>query len=89
MTFSSTDSDAQKMHYFRNIKSGEPFEPGQISADYSIQLMMGYANYQAWARPQSTLFQRTMMKIPLTPQRKEMQDNEYKRQPLRGIDQVN
>jgi hypothetical protein len=35
---------------FRNISSGQPFESGvsAISADYSLQLQMGYENYQAW-----------------------------------------
>jgi hypothetical protein len=30
--------------YFRNIKSGTPFTPGQLSLDYSLQLQNGIAN---------------------------------------------
>jgi hypothetical protein len=35
---------------FRNIPSGQPFDSGvsAISADYTLQLQMGYENYQAW-----------------------------------------
>jgi hypothetical protein len=37
-------SAATLRRYFRNIKSGTAFTPGQISLDYSLQLQNGIAN---------------------------------------------
>ncbi|EPQ52663.1 hypothetical protein GLOTRDRAFT_112046 [Gloeophyllum trabeum ATCC 11539] len=42
--------DAAAMEFFRNIPAGKPYRAGQISADYSLQLMMGWMNYQQWLR---------------------------------------
>ena len=36
------------MHRFRNIPAGEPFDQGAVSADYSLQLMIGWENYHEW-----------------------------------------
>ena len=33
--------------WFRNIKSGTPFDPGRQSTDYSLQLSVGIANFTA------------------------------------------
>jgi hypothetical protein len=33
------------MRWFRNIRSGQPFDPGQISLDYSLQLAQGIENF--------------------------------------------
>lgn len=40
---------------FRNIPSGQVFTPGtgNYTADYSLQLMIGWENFQAWANPPS------------------------------------
>jgi hypothetical protein len=34
-----------KMRWFRNIRSGQPFDPGQISLDYSLQLAQRIENF--------------------------------------------
>lgn len=34
-------TDTQRLVWFRNIKAGEPFETGQASLDYSLQLAYG------------------------------------------------
>jgi hypothetical protein len=39
-------NEAKKMHWFRNIKAGEPFEKGQIPLDYSLQLSVSIQNFQ-------------------------------------------
>jgi hypothetical protein len=36
--------------YFRNIKSGQPFDAGALPLDYSLQLQNGIANW-AQANP--------------------------------------
>jgi hypothetical protein len=41
----------QKMRWFRNLPAGEPFDENDVSGDYSLQLMVGWANYQAWSTP--------------------------------------
>jgi hypothetical protein len=38
-------SDTEKMRWFRNIRSGQPFDQGQISLDYSLQLAQGIENF--------------------------------------------
>jgi hypothetical protein len=38
---------AVQRQYFRNIKSGTPFTPGQVALDYSLQLQNGIANRAA------------------------------------------
>lgn len=47
MTVSPGWPAAQKMRWFRNLKPGEPFDPGSESTDYSFQLSMGVDNLQA------------------------------------------
>jgi hypothetical protein len=39
-------TEAQRLHWFRNIKSGKPFNPGGQSLDYSLQLAVGLKNFQ-------------------------------------------
>jgi hypothetical protein len=38
-------SDTEKMRWFRNIRSGQAFDQGQISLDYSLQLAQGIENF--------------------------------------------
>ncbi|XP_078687308.1 uncharacterized protein LOC144919670 [Branchiostoma floridae x Branchiostoma belcheri] len=38
------------MKWFRNIKAGEPFEPGVVSLDYSLQLWAGVSGFKGWLR---------------------------------------
>lgn len=45
------------MRWFANGPCGVPFDQGAKSADYSLQLAMGIANFEEWASPaQSGLF---------------------------------
>lgn len=37
--------DSEKMRWFRNIKAGQPFDPGGQSVDYSLQLAHGIENF--------------------------------------------
>ena len=37
-------TEAERMNFFRNIRSGSPFETGQTSLDYSLQLAIGIRN---------------------------------------------
>jgi hypothetical protein len=48
-------TDPERMEYFRNIPGGEPFTEGDISADYSLQLMIGYNNFKVWEQTQKKL----------------------------------
>src|SRR5687767_15498037 len=41
--------EASVRHFFRDLGSAEPFEPGFHSLDYSLQLADGVANFYAWA----------------------------------------
>lgn len=47
--------DTKTMQWFRNIPAGKPFTEGAISGDYSLQLMIGWHNYQKWLEPQQRL----------------------------------
>jgi len=40
-------SGANPAPWFRNIKSGTPFDAGRQSTDYSLQLSVGIANFTA------------------------------------------
>jgi len=40
--------DASTMQWFRNIPAGKPCTEGATAGDYSLQLMMGWHNYQDW-----------------------------------------
>ncbi len=42
------DDWAQQKRWFRNIKAGEPFDPAAASADYSLQIAVGIANFDQW-----------------------------------------
>ena len=85
MTFKVDDPVEKKMTWFRNIRAGEPFTPGDISGDYSLQLQMGYCNFLAWRRTyHPTARERLMTKVPFSQARAEGQTIEAKRQPLRG-----
>jgi hypothetical protein len=44
-------TDQQRLKWFRNIKTGEPFEQGQASFDYSLQLAAGVRAFKT-AQPQ-------------------------------------
>jgi hypothetical protein len=41
--------EASVRHFFRDLGSAEPFEPGFHPLDYSLQLADGVANFYAWA----------------------------------------
>ncbi|WP_024851095.1 hypothetical protein [Hydrogenovibrio kuenenii] len=38
-------TEAEKMHYFRNLKPDEPFQKGHISLDYQLHLENAFRNY--------------------------------------------
>lgn len=42
------------MRWFRNIKSGEPFDNGSASLDFSLQLSSGITNFCDWSRTVAT-----------------------------------
>jgi len=44
---SASMTEAQRMRFFRNIKAGDPFDAGQQSLDYSLQLSVGIKNFFA------------------------------------------
>jgi len=44
-------TDAQIMRWFRNIQSGESFDPGRTSLDYSLQLSEGIRRFRAANEP--------------------------------------
>jgi hypothetical protein len=50
-TSTNTSLDAARLKFFRNIKAGQPFTPGQASLDYSLQLAVGIANFMDARRP--------------------------------------
>jgi hypothetical protein len=37
-------------HFYRNLKSNEPFLPGYNSLDYSLQMALGIANWGRWKK---------------------------------------
>ena len=47
LTPPSSANDVERLHWFRNIQAGEPFEPNQTSFDYSLQLMYGIRQFKA------------------------------------------
>jgi hypothetical protein len=40
-------AQADTAKWFRNIRSGEPFDPARQSTDYSLQTSVGIANFEA------------------------------------------
>lgn len=46
---------AEWMKWFRNVKSGEPFTPGSVSLDYSLQLAAGIHNFNEWKEMVKTM----------------------------------
>jgi hypothetical protein len=50
MTPPGGSTDAQKMRWFRNIKSQEAFDAGSTSLDYSLQLAFGIQNQRTAAQ---------------------------------------
>lgn len=58
MTFPTKQplDDSITMKWFRNIPAGQPWTPPSekkaYSADYSLQLMMGYKNFLLWKKTQ-------------------------------------
>ena len=44
-------SDTAKMRWFRNIRAGTPFDAGQTSLDYSLQLAVGIENFFRATQP--------------------------------------
>jgi len=78
---------ADPMRWFRNVKAGEPFSNHAKSADYSLQLMMGYANFLDWRNRETaknSFVYRTKLVVPITAAYKEAQAIESMRQPLRA-----
>jgi hypothetical protein len=73
----------ERMKWFRNIPAGQPFTVGDVSGDYSLQLQIGYNNYAKWRLPESSLWYRTKLAIPISQTRKEADTIEAKRAPLR------
>jgi hypothetical protein len=50
----SSASDETKLRWFRNLRSGEPFDAGQQSLDYSLQLAAGIQQHAlATSRPEA------------------------------------
>jgi len=45
---SNPDKQDDNRNYFRNILAGQPFNPGGISMDYSLQLVISLQNYNNW-----------------------------------------
>jgi hypothetical protein len=39
-------TESERLKWFRNIKSGQPFETGARSLDYSLQLALGIENFE-------------------------------------------
>ena len=84
MTFKKDAPDEEKMKWFRNIPAGAPFTPGDVSGDYSLQLMAGYANYRYWRLQNANWYGRIKMAIPYTKEYEEAAIMEAKRAPLRA-----
>jgi hypothetical protein len=40
-------SDDAKMRWFRNVRAGRPFDSGEQSLDYSLQLQTGIQRFRA------------------------------------------
>jgi hypothetical protein len=59
-------SNQQRLAWFRNIKAGQPFQPGQSSQDYSLQLTFGMRQFKA-ANPGGPV-PMARMKSPAKPQ---------------------
>ncbi|KAF7519519.1 hypothetical protein G7054_g13058 [Neopestalotiopsis clavispora] len=89
MTFGKNDTDKEKMHWFRNIRSGHLFndKKSDVSGDYSLQLMVGYANYLAWTQTQMPLRKKmthqVALQFPNSAASKELAIIERQRRPLR------
>ncbi|QRW01412.1 hypothetical protein RhiLY_00409 [Ceratobasidium sp. AG-Ba] len=41
---------ADEMTWFQNTPSGQPVEKGAVTADYSLQLQIGFKNYEQWRK---------------------------------------
>ncbi|KAG8852600.1 hypothetical protein FRB96_008599 [Tulasnella sp. 330] len=49
------ENEKLTMTWFDNVKAGEPFSVrGALSCDYSLQLMIGFENYQTWLAKERT-----------------------------------
>ena len=48
------EGSPQWMNWFRTIRSGQPFTPGDAALDYSLQLMFGIQNLAAWTNTCAT-----------------------------------
>ncbi|HKV42934.1 MAG TPA: hypothetical protein VJX67_27310 [Blastocatellia bacterium] len=48
----SPPNRSRRMEWFRNVKGGEPFQPGQSSFDYSLQLAYGVRQFERAAAKQ-------------------------------------
>ena len=46
--------EAEKLHWFRNLRFGEPFDAGSQSLDFSLQLSVGLQNFKPCAPDKST-----------------------------------
>jgi hypothetical protein len=69
---------------FRNVPAGQPFTPDSISGDYSLQLMIGFHNYQSWATSQRGSLGRFMAKTKYIISGKEPLGGTEKREGLRN-----
>lgn len=75
-----------KMRWFRNLKGEEPFQGGDVSGDYSLQLMMGYHNWKAWKNPPKGLvFQAKLVFPGIFKEVEEAKITAAKRGSLRGV----
>ncbi|KAF5313168.1 hypothetical protein D9619_003440 [Psilocybe cf. subviscida] len=45
-------NDSKTMTWFQNIPSGTPITPTSVSADYSLQLLVGYQHFTEWLSKQ-------------------------------------
>jgi hypothetical protein len=75
------------MRWFRNLGPGQSFNGGdKWSADYSLQLMMGYNNYRLWKSSQQGLPHKVKLIIPITTAAKEQKVLEANSRALRAED---
>jgi hypothetical protein len=85
MTQPKNAPDSVVTRWFRNVQPGEPFDKGNVSGDYSLQLQIGMANYQSWSNSNAGLFRRLQVKVPATSARNHLAMVEEKRKALRDI----
>ncbi|KAK0616884.1 hypothetical protein B0T14DRAFT_483348 [Immersiella caudata] len=73
------------MRWFRNLGPGESFNGGdKWSADYSLQLMTGYFNYQLWEKSAQGFTHKLKVIVPFSTARQEQKVLEANSRPLRA-----